>query len=452
MDTLSVQQLTSARIPTVDGEFVLSLYENTADDKDHLALIYGDLDRDDDVLVRVHSECFTGDVLGSLRCDCGEQLNASMRRIASEGAGVLLYLRQEGRGIGLHDKLKAYNLQDEGYDTVEANQMLGHGADERDYSIGAQILEDLGIGEIRLLTNNPEKIESLEAHGVTVSERVPLQPHLNRHNTEYLQTKVQRMRHLLELGPLEDGTRGSVHGTELQALRQRADDHFQDTGRPYVTLTYAQSLDGSIASADRRPLPISGEEAMTFTHQLRASHDAILVGIGTILSDNPRLNVRHSEGTHPTPVVLDTNLRFPTDAQLFSCEGPNPIIATNESAPEARKEALEARDATVIRLSCVDDGICLDSLLEALGERDFRSVMVEGGTEVITSFLSRQLVDHMILTIAPILVGGQHALRSDGTDLPADASAKSAFPRLENVQYQWFGEDLVMEGTPVWPD
>ena len=452
MDALSVQQLISARIPTVDGEFTLSLYENTVDDKDHLALMYGDVEGGEDVLVRVHSECFTGDVLGSLRCDCGEQLNASMQRIASEGAGVLLYLRQEGRGIGLLDKLKAYNLQDEGYDTVEANQMLGHGADERDYSIGAQILEDLGIDEIRLLTNNPEKIESLEAHGVSVSERVPLQPHLNRHNTEYLQTKVQRMRHLLELGPLEDGTRSSVHGTELQALRQRAHDHYQETGRPHVTLTYAQSLDGSIASSDRRPLPISGEEALTFTHQLRASHDAILVGIGTILSDNPRLNVRHSDGPHPTPVVLDTNLRFPTDAQLFSREGPDPIIATNESASERRKQALEDQDATVIRLSCADDGICLESLLTALGTRGFESLMVEGGSEVITSFLNRRFVDHIILTIAPILVGGQQAFQPSEASVPDGAPAKSAFPRLSNVQYQWFGEDLVMEGAPVWPE
>ena len=452
MDALSVQRLISARIPTVDGEFTLSLYENTVDDKDHLALIHGDVEGEEDVLVRVHSECFTGDVLGSLRCDCGEQLNASMRRIATEGAGVLLYLRQEGRGIGLLDKLKAYNLQDEGYDTVEANQMLGHGADERDYSIGAQILEDLGIDAIRLLTNNPEKIESLEDHGVTVSERVALEPHLNRHNTEYLQTKVQRMRHLLELGPLEDGTRTSVHGTELQALRQRAAHHYQETGRPYVTLTYAQSLDGSIASADRRPLPISGEEAMAFTHELRATHDAILVGIGTILSDNPRLNVRHSDGTHPTPVVLDTHLRFPPDAQLFSCDGPNPIIATNESAPEERKKALEAQNATVIRLSCADNGICLDALLGALGERGFQSVMVEGGTEVITSFLNRRLVDHVILTIAPILVGGQHALQSTDVETADGPLTKSAFPRLSNVQYQWFGEDLVMEGTPVWPE
>jgi len=451
MDTLSVERLTSARIPTIDGEFTLCLYGNSMDDKDHLALLYGEVENEEDVLVRVHSECFTGDVLGSLRCDCGEQLNASMRRIAAEGAGVLLYLRQEGRGIGLHDKLKAYNLQDEGYDTVEANQMLGHGADERDYSIGACILEDLGLDAIRLLTNNPSKIERLEEHGFTVTERVALEPHLNRHNTDYLRTKVQRMRHLLELGPLDGGRRENAHGAEPRALRQRADAHFEAHGRPFVTLTYAQSLDGSIATSDRRPLSISGEEAMAFTHRLRAAHDAILVGIGTVLSDNPRLNVRHSDGSHPTPVILDTHLRFPTDAELLSREGPAPIIATNQAAPDDRKCALEAKNATVLRLSCTDDGICLDALLDALAQRDYRSLMVEGGSEVITSFLRRQRVDHLILTIAPMLVGGHRAIHSPEEEGGSDLF-DSGFPRLTNVQYQWLGDDLVMEGTPEWPD
>lgn len=199
MESPSVRRLTSAQIPTDEGEYTLVLYENSADDKDHLALVCGEIEDQENVLVRVHSECFTGDVLGSLRCDCGEQLNTSMRRIAEEGQGVLIYLRQEGRGIGLLSKLRAYNLQDEGYDTVEANRMLGHEADERDYAIAATILGELDVATVRLLTNNPEKIESLTEHGIAITERVPLEPHVNRHNADYLQTKVNRMRHLLNL-------------------------------------------------------------------------------------------------------------------------------------------------------------------------------------------------------------------------------------------------------------
>jgi 3,4-dihydroxy 2-butanone 4-phosphate synthase/GTP cyclohydrolase II len=448
METLSVCRLTSTRIPTVDGEFTLSLYENSDDDKDHLALLYGDVEGEENVLVRVHSECFTGDVLGSLRCDCGEQLNASMRRIASEGAGVLLYLRQEGRGIGLLSKLKAYDLQDEGYDTVEANLMLGHGADERDYSIGAQILRDLEISSIRLLTNNPEKIESLENNGISVETRVPLEPHLNRHNTEYLRTKVERMRHLLDLGPLTGGERQNPHGTDVEALRERAESYFARENRPFVTLTYAQSLDGSIASAEGHPLAISGADSLAFTHRLRAVHDAILVGIGTVLSDDPRLNVRHSEGQHPQPVVLDSRLRLPTDARILSCEGPEPIVATNETAPDERKRALEDRGATVIRLSCDRNGICLDDLLSALAQRGIQSLMVEGGTEILTSFMNQQAVNHLIVTVAPTLVGGKPVFHSLS---PNDgAEDQPSFPELENIQYRWLGDDLILEGEPSW--
>jgi 3,4-dihydroxy 2-butanone 4-phosphate synthase/GTP cyclohydrolase II len=452
METLSVERLTSTRIPTVDGEFRLCLYANSHDDEDHLALVYGDVEGEDDVLVRVHSECFTGDVLGSLRCDCGEQLNTSMRRVAAQGRGVILYLRQEGRGIGLHSKLQAYDLQDEGYDTVEANLMLGHGADERDYTIGASMLHDLGVASIRLLTNNPAKVESLRQHGVRVSERVPLEPHLNRHNTDYLRTKVDRMRHMLDLGPLNGGARTNAHGSDLQALRERALDHFRTTERPFVTLTYAQSLDGSIATADGQPLLLSGEASMDMTHELRATHDGILVGIGTVLSDNPRLTVRRTDGQHPRPVVLDSRLRFPPDARMLQTDGPPPLIATHADAPEDAQHALEDAGATVLRLPCTATGICFDALLDALAECSIRSVMVEGGAEVIRNVLRQQRADHLILTVAPTFVGGLPALGmpSDGTGDGAIPDA--TFPELTNIQYRWLGQDLVLQGDPVWPE
>lgn len=190
----SVTRTTCARIPS---QFQLCHYLNTEDTKEHLAFFVGDLQDADEVLVRVHSECFTGDVLGSLRCDCGEQLDRALAMIAKEGRGVVIYLRQEGRGIGLEQKLRAYNLQDQGFDTVDANIMLGHGADERRYWLAAAILQDLGIRSIKLITNNPAKIRALVAEGVQVASRVPIEVSFNRENQDYLLTKAARMNHLL---------------------------------------------------------------------------------------------------------------------------------------------------------------------------------------------------------------------------------------------------------------
>jgi len=199
MDETSVNKMTCARIPTDAGEFQLCLYRCDHDQKEHLALILGEVYGKDNVLVRVHSECFTGDVLGSRRCDCGEQLQRAMQSIAQAGAGVVIYLRQEGRGIGLLDKLRAYNLQDQGFDTVEANLALGHQPDERDYNVAAGILKDLGVTSIQLLTNNPEKITRLEELGVVITGRVPVESTVNSDNAHYLFTKAIRMNHLLNL-------------------------------------------------------------------------------------------------------------------------------------------------------------------------------------------------------------------------------------------------------------
>lgn len=201
MSRPEVTRMTCTRIPTVYGDFQLCFYTNTFDSKEHLALCMGDLASAESVLVRVHSECFTGDVLGSRRCDCGEQLDQSLAMVAKAGVGVVLYMRQEGRGIGLLEKLRAYNLQDQGFDTVDANLMLGHEADGRDYSLAALMLEDLGVASVRLVTNNPAKILALEAAGITVSERVSLAVAANTDNAQYLFTKAQRMAHFLPLEP-----------------------------------------------------------------------------------------------------------------------------------------------------------------------------------------------------------------------------------------------------------
>lgn len=201
MTTPTVTRKVTTRIPTAYGDFQLCYYSNSADSKEHLALYMGDLASAETVLIRVHSECFTGDVLGSRRCDCGEQLDRSMAMVAGAGTGVILYLRQEGRGIGLLEKLRAYNLQDEGFDTVDANLMLGHEADARDYSLAALMLQDLGVTSVRLITNNPDKILALRSAGIEVTERVSLEVPANADNADYLLTKAQRMNHLLQLEP-----------------------------------------------------------------------------------------------------------------------------------------------------------------------------------------------------------------------------------------------------------
>ncbi len=199
MSEYCVVRRVTSRIPTPVGEFDLYLYTNNRDRKEHLALVMGQVMGKHDVKVRIHSECYTGDVLGSLRCDCGEQLHRAIDSIASVGEGILIYLRQEGRGIGLLDKLRAYNLQDQGLDTVDANLALGHQADERDYTIAADILKDLGVKSVHLMTNNPLKIEDLHGAGVPVTRRVPLESTITLDNAQYLFTKAQRMHHMLDL-------------------------------------------------------------------------------------------------------------------------------------------------------------------------------------------------------------------------------------------------------------
>jgi 3,4-dihydroxy 2-butanone 4-phosphate synthase/GTP cyclohydrolase II len=214
-----VERVVATKLPTAFGEFTAVGYRSLVDDKHHVAMVKGEVDGAEDVLVRVHSECLTGDVFHSLRCDCGEQLEAALATIEKEGRGVLLYLSQEGRGIGLLNKLRAYRLQEDGLDTVDANLKLGLPADLRDYGIGAQILVDLGLSSIRILTNNPKKIHGLEGYGLSVAEQVPIRSVPNPHNEEYLRAKRERMGHTLHHQglPLDEELLHEEHRRDLEA-------------------------------------------------------------------------------------------------------------------------------------------------------------------------------------------------------------------------------------------
>lgn len=201
---MSVKYVASSKLPTPWGIFTMVGFEDLESGKEHVALTFGELDSGKPILARIHSECLTGDALFSLRCDCGFQLQEALKRISEEGAGVLLYLRQEGRGIGLLNKIKAYHLQDGGADTVEANEKLGFAADLRDYSMCQVMLEHLNIKSVNLMTNNPRKVKALEKYGLNVAARVPLQVGKNRHNEHYLATKMGKLGHLMSEEHFQD--------------------------------------------------------------------------------------------------------------------------------------------------------------------------------------------------------------------------------------------------------
>ena len=286
------------------------------------------------------------------------------------------------------------------------------------------MLQDLGVQSIRLFTNNPLKIESLEALGVSITARIPLQPQVTTENATYLLTKVQRMRHLLDLDPPFSSLEQALPG--LESVSTRAVDHRRRHGRPFVTLSYAQSLDGCIAACPGQALSLSGPQSLKLTHYLRAAHDAILVGIGTILADNPLLNVRLVQGKDPQPLVVDSRLRFPLEANLLQHHPLSPWIATSEQADVERQRQLEAAGARIIRLPSTAAGdIDLHALLAQLGAWGVNSLMVEGGARIITSFLAAQLVDHLVLHDRASS-GGRSACRGE-----FGAAGATSFPRVE---------------------
>jgi 3,4-dihydroxy 2-butanone 4-phosphate synthase/GTP cyclohydrolase II len=381
----AVHELVSTRLPNRFGDFVIHCYGGAQDGKQHLALVKGEVRGREDVLVRVHSECLTGDVFGSRRCDCGEQLELALSAIGEAECGVLLYLRQEGRGIGLVQKLRAYNLQDEGLDTVEANLRLGHQADERDYYVAARMLEDLGVKSARLMTNNPKKLDELRRYGIPIGARVPIEAPSHPENVRYLRAKVEKMSHMLSF------ERHRPRFPFLDVLFERLAEGPLAPGRPFVTLSRVQSLDGGEAQA-------AGLEACELAAVLRAAHDAVLKAAGPEL----RLAMR---GASKTPV-------------RFAVAGAAPTAGDVVALPaDARGEAdLAAALAAVLGLGV-------------------RSLLVEGDAGWTGRFLDGALVDYCVITVVPQFRGG------GGNGGPGLESA-----RIADCGCQPLGRDLVVYG------
>ena len=420
-------------IATPAGEFDVRAFESRSGFV-YLALVKGELADGRSVLTRLHSECLTGDALGSLRCDCGLQLRTALRAIAAEGRGVLLYATgHEGRGIGLVQKLRAYMLQEDGLDTLDANRRLGFPADARDYRQAAACLAALGVRSVRLLTNNPRKEAGLRSAGIDIDQVVPLptSPHLR--NLDYLLTKERRLGHAPPTGSaLPDGVGEAL---DVSPLLGKAST---PAARPYVLLKYAQTLDGRIATHTGDSKWISGERERRLSHALRAACDAVLVGVGTVVSDDPQLTVRLVPGSSPLRIVLDSTLRLPAEASVLDDQASTILVTTERSSPE-RRRAVAARGVGVRVVEGSRWGVDLPATLALLRAGGVRSLLVEGGAQVITSFLRARLVDRLVVGIAPTIVGaGKEAVG----DLRVARVSEAL--RLTNQSVHSVGDDLVL--------
>ena len=439
--TLPTSQLVArVSLPTSSGTFDVHAFACPSGFV-YLALVLGQVADGHRVLTRVHSECLTGDALGSLRCDCGIQLRLALRTIAAEGRGVLVYATgHEGRGIGLVQKLLAYIEQDNGADTLEANLRLGHSADSRDYREAATVLKALGVRSIRLLTNNPAKVASLEGAGVPVDLVEPIATSPHARNLAYLRTKERSLGHVRPTGePVWGVATRAVDASQLLGkVVPRAD-------RPYVVLKYAQSLDGRIATCTGDARWISGEAERRISHTLRAACDAVLVGIGTVLLDDPQLTVRMVPGASPLRVVLDSALRLPDEAKVLEPDVRTLVVTTERSSP-VRRQSLERRGIRVRVVPSSPEGVDLEQALRVIKAEGVSSLLVEGGAKVITSLLARRLVDRVVVSVAPKILGqGTEAVGSLGVNL-----VKEAIP-LANRSVHITPDDVLLAWDVVHP-
>jgi GTP cyclohydrolase II len=430
------REVVRVQLPTAEGEFDVRAFACPSGSL-HLALIRGDLGDGRGVLTRLHSECLTGDALGSLRCDCGIQLRSALRTIASEGRGVLIYATgHEGRGIGLINKLRAYVLQDDGFDTLEANTHLGLPPDAREYGDAAACLVALGVHNVRLLTNNPHKVSSLREASIEVDDVIALATSPHARNLRYLRAKETRMGHVRPTG--DRVTTEVPRALDVSALLGSVTPR---DSRPYVVLKYAQTLDGRIATRNGDSKWISGTPERRASHALRAACDAVGVGIGTVVADDPQLTVRLVPGTSPLRVVLDTTLRIPAAAQILADAAPTLVITSDRSRSERRDELRERGVSVHVVDAEPPWGVDLAAALALLREAGVGSLLVEGGAAVITSFLRKRLADRVVVGIAPTILGA-------GTEAVGELNAARVADgvRVIGRSVHLLGDDVVMAG------
>lgn len=423
-------------LPTEFARFEMRLFVDAATGHEHVALILGAVDADlsgpgeQPPLVRLHSECLTGDALGSHRCDCGDQLRAAQRAVAVEGRGIILYLRgHEGRGIGLTAKLQAYELQDGGADTLDANLLLGLPADARDYAAAAAILMHLNVPRLRLLSSNVAKYNALIALGLDVDSRVPSIVAEYPENAAYLSTKRLRMGHDRPLGvdhvwaELRQGRVSAAHGLSADAAELLHRYAPLLTGPRLVLAQLGQSADGFIAARTGDADFVTGEADRQHLHRLRALVDAVVVGVNTIVADDCRLTVRAVPGDNPVRVLLDPTGRAPLESTVLT-DGAAPTLWC--LGPAVEPPAALADHVQVMRLRL--DGAAAGSswnpagILAQLADRGLGRVLIEGGGRTVSQFFAADVLDRLFLTTAPVLIGdGVPGLRFTGADRLADA-------------------------------
>lgn len=423
-----VDRVVETVLPTRHGDFRLLGYRDTLGNE-HVAMVCGEAFEENDSsapLVRLHSECLTGDALGSRRCDCGEQLDAALALVAEAGRGAVVYLRgHEGRGIGLVEKLRAYALQDGGLDTVDANTMLGHPADARDYAAAAGILVDLGLYSIVLLSSNPAKQSALEAFGVRVLERRSLIVDERWENATYLATKRLRMHHddPFEVALWDGLLRGDVPGQAVSSSDRVLLDRYgplAEAGAHIVIAQLAQSLDGFIASRTGRANFVSGPQDREHLHRLRALVDAVVVGASTVHSDDPALTVRSVSGTNPTRVILDPHGRIPScSAVLHDGAAPTLWVQAEGGHPGEGSDLRQVpAGVELVRMRADDSGRFEPAaVVSMLRDRGLGRLLIEGGGRTVSGFLDAGLLDRLYLTTAPLLIGdGVPGIRFAGHD------------------------------------